>query len=176
MVGDRDRTAAGRASPAVLLRPAEPGDREALLPLLWHAFDWRGEGRLTVQQVRDDPTTSRYLDGWVRPGDVGTVAVDATDRPVGGAWGRLLSGRQAGYGYVADGVPELTVAVLPGSRGRGVGRAVLDAVVAQARLVPVRALSLGVEDGNTVARALYADVGFRPVGRVDDAGTMLLVL
>jgi ribosomal protein S18 acetylase RimI-like enzyme len=53
----------------------------------------------------------------------------------------------------------------PSARGRGIGRALLDAVVAWARgQDPGRAIKLGVTDGNNAARALYESYGFRDNG------------
>lgn len=51
-----------------------------------------------------------------------------------------------------------------GERGRGVGRALVHAVVAFARAQGYRRVSLetGATDEFLAARALYASVGFRP--------------
>ena len=75
---------------------------------------------------------------------------------------RQLTADDPGYGYVADGVPELGIAVLAGWRRRGVGRALIRALVADARIRGVRAVSLSVERANHAAH-LYADEGFSVV-------------
>jgi GNAT superfamily N-acetyltransferase len=72
-------------------------------------------------------------------------------------------------------VPELALAVTPARRGRGVGRTLLRALVAEARDQGHQALSLNVEDGNR-ARALYDQLGFVPVGREDASDVLLLRL
>ena len=62
-----------------------------------------------------------------------------------------------------------------GSRGRGVGTALLAAAVEEAWRRGLPALSLSVEDGNP-ARRLYERCGFTVVGRSGDSDTMLLDL
>jgi ribosomal protein S18 acetylase RimI-like enzyme len=50
---------------------------------------------------------------------------------------------------------------VPARRGRGLGRAALEAVESAARELGVRALHLEVERENASAQALYRDRGFR---------------
>ena len=55
--------------------------------------------------------------------------------------------------------------VAPEARGRGVGRALMQALIAHARtLAGLERLTLGVEAGNAAARALYHAVGFVTYG------------
>lgn len=79
------------------------------------------------------------------------LAEDATTGVrVGARWARPPPADHPGYGYVAPDVPELTLGVLPAHRRRGVGGALLDAVVAAGRERGLARLSLSVEDGNGV--------------------------
>ena len=96
----------------------------------------------------------KYLDGWDRPGDTGVVAVDETGRPLGAAGHRLFPAEAPGYGFVAPDVPEVSIGVAADARGRGVGGALLDALIAVAREQGYRALSLSVDRQNP-ARRLY---------------------
>jgi ribosomal protein S18 acetylase RimI-like enzyme len=55
--------------------------------------------------------------------------------------------------------------VAPEARGRSVGRALMDALIAHARTLDgVERLTLGVEAGNQAARALYHSLGFVTYG------------
>ena len=55
--------------------------------------------------------------------------------------------------------------VAPEARGRGVGRALMQALIAHARTLDgLERLTLGVEGGNAAARALYHAVGFVTYG------------
>jgi ribosomal protein S18 acetylase RimI-like enzyme len=53
----------------------------------------------------------------------------------------------------------------PGFRGAGVGRALVDAVIAQARAAGKRRVVLHVVTGNDAAVGLYQRAGFVPTGR-----------
>ena len=53
--------------------------------------------------------------------------------------------------------------VAPETRGRGVGRQLVDALIAHARTQPVEELVLAVIIGNTAARRLYEATGFQPL-------------
>ena len=55
------------------------------------------------------------------------------------------------------------LAVLPGHRGRGIGRALLAAAEAHARELGCCKLTLEVQDDNAPARRLYEHFGFRDV-------------
>lgn len=60
--------------------------------------------------------------------------------------------------------------VAPGARGRGLGRALLDAVVARARAVEgLERLTLSVNDHNAGVRRLYEEAGFVCWGLEPDA-------
>lgn len=52
------------------------------------------------------------------------------------------------------------VAVVPAARGRGVGRALLEQVLADATAAGATAVSLEVREDNAPARKLYASLGF----------------
>ncbi|WP_048552723.1 GNAT family N-acetyltransferase [Nostocoides japonicum] len=55
--------------------------------------------------------------------------------------------------------------VHPSHRGTGAGRALVDAVVAEARARGLSRLLLDVADENSAARSLYERAGFVPTGR-----------
>ena len=58
----------------------------------------------------------------------------------------------------------LTLAVAPAARARGLGRALLQAAIGQARALGAQSLFLEVGADNPQALALYAGLGFTKVG------------
>ncbi len=157
------------------IRPASPADLPFLEAMLVEAACWRpGTASAPARHVLAEPAVARYLEGWGRSGDTGLVA-EAGGSAVGAAWFRVFEADDAGYGFVAADVPELTIAVTAGARGQGVGTFLLDALVAEARAGGFRALSLSVEEDNPALR-LYEHAGFVRAGRVGGAWTMLLEL
>jgi GNAT superfamily N-acetyltransferase len=160
------------------IRPATASEHDvrALRDALYEAATWRGgDDRPAPAVLLREPSSARYLAGWPRAGDVGVVAEDGSGRALGAAWYRLFSAHDRGYGFVDEATPELAIGVRPDARGRGVGTALLEALIAHARQAGVGALSLSVEEGNPATR-LYERLGFVRVGRTGSAWTMLLEL
>lgn len=167
-----ERPPSGQDPHAVALRPVEPADAFLLRTATWLNANWAGE-RLSFRDVDAEPTLRHYAELRPRRGDFGWVA-HLRGVPVGVAWCLVLPGSDPGYGFVADGVPELSICVLPGYRGRGVGVRLLAAALEEAERRCVSRLSLSVEQGNP-AIALYRRTGFAPAPGVPE-GTMVISL
>ena len=158
----------------ISIRPAVAADEPFLRTVLAAAADWRpGSVVRSGDEVMEDPAIVHYLAGWPRPSDVGFVA-DDDGAAVGAVWWRYSDGDTHGYGVVADDVPELTIGVVADRRGEGVGRLLLDTLVAEARRRGIARISLSVEADNP-AKHLYDAAGFVAVSGHADAPTMVLV-
>lgn len=145
------------------IRPATAGDGDFLADMLVEAVNWSPEWkRQSRRRVLSAPATARYIAGWPRETDLGVVA-EAGGEPAGAAWLRFFPASDPGYGFVAAGVPELTIGVAAPWRGRGAGRALLRAVAGQARSAGIARISLSVERRN-FARGLYESEGYRVTG------------
>ena len=149
-------------------RRAEIKDFAFLATMLGEAAVWRPDKRTpTGDEVLADPRYAMYLVGWPRQGDFGLIAEQG--EPLGAAWYRMYSEASHGYGFIAEDIPELSIAVIAPRRHEGIGRRLLvgliDASVAQG----YGALSLSVNTANP-ARHLYESVGFRTVSRVRKKG------
>jgi GNAT superfamily N-acetyltransferase len=141
------------------IRDARAGDGEFLADMLVEAVNWSAEWkRVSRRRVLSRPATGHYITGWPRDGDLGVVA-EAGGSPVGAAWLRFLPADDPGYGFTAADVPELTIGVMAGWRGRGVGRSLLRAVAERAAAAGIRRISLSVERKNP-ARGLYLSEGY----------------
>lgn len=60
----------------------------------------------------------------------------------------------------------MTVGVLPGARGRGIGRLLVEDLLAAARRAGARRVFLEVRVSNDVAIGLYTRLGFARIGRI----------
>lgn len=134
-------------------------DRDFLVTMLRLALGWR-----LVPPADGSPlpvaVPARVFDDLGRAGDGGVVATCAGE-PAGACWYRLVPGGAAGASPAAD-APELTVAVLPEHRARGVGGELLDRAIEQAAAAGFAALGLTVEVDNP-ARGMYERRGFEVV-------------
>lgn len=125
--------------------------------------NWTGEERVDTAGVAADPGLAHYTQLRPQRGDFGLVA-QVSGSVVGVVWLLFLDSSDPGFGYIADGVPELSVCVWPGYRGVGIGRLLIGAAFLEAREREIRRISLSVEDGNTAKRH------YRSVGFVDASG------
>ena len=71
---------------------------------------------------------------------------------------------------VYRGVAELTVAVTESARGRGVGRALLEALIAESERNGIWTLQASIFPENTASVKLHLRCGFREVGRRERIG------
>jgi L-amino acid N-acyltransferase YncA len=87
------------------------------------------------------------------------VAVDRTGRVLGWVACSPVSDRCAYAGVV-----EHSVYVHPDAQGRGVGRALLEALIASTEAAGIWTIQSGIFPENTASLRLHASCGFRPVG------------
>ena len=135
--------------PGVRTRRARPDDEDALAAI--DAATWTPD---VTPAPKPDPPRPFFQPGRVAPADVVVAEVD---------------GVVAGYAGLRNPIPEPThrhvleiggLAVDPVLQRRGVGRALVDAAVAEAAARGVRKVSLRVLGSNGLARRLYARCGF----------------
>lgn len=141
------------------IRPLCPADADAVLAIYqaglatghasfeitapdWSAFD---SARLPAHRYGAIDTVTGELLGWV-------AASAVSARPV----------------YA--GVVEHSVYVDPAARGRGVGRALLDALIASTEAAGIWTIQSGVFPENTASLALHQRAGFRVVGTRERVG------
>ena len=152
-------------------RRAGDADFAFLATMLGEAAVWRpSKPTPTGDQVLADPRYAMYLAGWPRRGDYGLVAEQ--DGPVGAAWYRTYTEAIHGYGFVAEDIPELSIAVRASRRREGIGRRLLMELIRASVAEGHQALSLSVNHENP-ARGLYESVGFVEVERRESASTMI---
>ena len=142
----------------VLCRSARVDDVPFLATMLGEAAVWRPDKRTpTGDEVMADPRYAMYLAGWPRRGDHGLVAEQGG--PVGAAWYRTYTEANHGYGFVAEDVPELSIAVIASRRNQGIGRRLLLGLIDASLAQGYSAMSLSVREENP-ARRLYESAGF----------------
>jgi len=149
-------------------RAWQVADVPFLWDMLYESLHVPVGGSAFPRSVLDEPGIAHYLEGFgERVGDDAHIVVDAAGHRIGAAWCRRFGADDPGYGYVADDVPELGMAVVAERRGEGIGRVLLERLLERNP-----AMSLSVDNENTGAAALYRSVGFVPVHSNDGSTTM----
>ena len=113
-----------------------------------------------------EPPTWEQFDAAKLPGQR-LVAVDAAGRVVGWTAASAVSDL-----CVYTGVVEHSVYVDPAPQGHGVGRLLLDALVASTESAGIWTIQSGIFPENTPSLALHRAAGFREVGRRERVGLM----
>lgn len=157
------------------MRSARPEDIDFLQKALYEAAFWRPGGRRpALAEALAKPELALYVEGFGRQGDFGLIA-EVDHDPVGAAWWRHMRAGEGGYGFVDEATPEVSIAVLEGHRGGGLGAALLEGLMREGHGQGVAQLGLSVERDNP-SIALYERAGFRSVESEGEAVTMVVDL
>jgi len=152
----------------VIIRRGGHLDLPFIRSMLTHAHNWH------VTRFETEIPLSRYVDGWGRRGDTALIAIDGGHR-VGAAWYRLFREAQPGWGFVDEQTPELTVAVVPGRRGQGIGHELLRGLIDRAAADGYVALSAAVPRDHPEEHT-FEVLGFATVDESESTLTMVLTL
>ena len=145
-----------------MIRPARAADAPALAALLNH---WILHTAVTFNPV--PKTENDILDMIAAKAAVGHAFLVAEDT------GQVIG--QASYGQFRSGLGyrtcmEHSISLLPGSHGKGLGRALLAAVEDHARSQGVHQMIAGISGENAAGRAFHARVGYRHLATIPEAG------
>ncbi|SMG20497.1 GNAT family N-acetyltransferase [Paenibacillus aquistagni] len=155
------------------IRPIHDGDLSFLWDTLYESL-YVSEGDTPFpRDIVQDPHLAKYVMDWGRKGDVGFIAMNAEEKPIGSITARFYPEDNKGFGYVAEDVPELGMAILEPYRGAGVGTALLKELFIQLQRQQVKRVSLSVDPGNLAAMSLYQRFGFVEVDQVGTSITMV---
>lgn len=143
----------------VLIRELQSDEYPLLADFLYEAIFVPEGMAAPSREVVNDPALRPYWAHFgAQEGDRSMAAV-VGGQVIGAAWVR----RMRGYGFVAEEVPELSMALRRSWRGRGIGTRLLQALLAHLDTDGVRQVSLSVQRGNRAAWRLYKRSGFRCV-------------
>jgi len=153
-----------------MLRPLAPADLDFLCEMVVETVNWKPGREADLDEVLSDERMRRYINDWGRAGDGGIIA-EIQGKPAGAVWWRYHTAAAPAYGYVADDIPEIAIALAPSARGNGLGRQLIRAAKSELA-ASAKQISLSVEAGN-FARKLYESEGFVVVEQDDNDITMV---
>jgi len=121
-----------------------------------------------------NPEMRRYYEYWGKEGDLGFI-VKRDGEEIGAIWSRLFTQTEPGFGFVAEDVPELGIAIKKGLRGAGIGQQLINHFLKALRARGDQQVSLSVHGDNHAAQ-WYQRMGFRIVAFNGKTMTMVLDL
>jgi phosphinothricin acetyltransferase len=140
------------------VRPMTPADAEAVLAIYQAGLDGG--------QASFETTAPSWADfDATRLPDHRFVAIDPSGAVVGWVAVTAVSSR-----CVYAGVVEHSVYVDPAAQGRGLGRLLMDALIAATEAAGIWTIQSGIFPENTASLALHAACGFRVVGTRERIG------
>ncbi|WP_379138801.1 GNAT family N-acetyltransferase [Paenibacillus sp. sgz500958] len=158
------------------IRPITVQDIPFLWDMLYESiYVPEGQKSATNRDIINQPSISKYVEGWGRKGDMGYIAVNELGHSIGSITLRYFNKDNKGYGYINDETPELGMALRSEYRGRGVGTELLKTLLEQAKTKGIHTISLSVDPNNS-AMKLYKRFGFKEIGMEGTSMTMMVKL
>ncbi len=78
------------------------------------------------REIEDLPELKNYIQHWGEyQDDVGFIALDENNQPVGAVWTRLFNEDDQMWGFVDNDTPEMNISILDSHRGKGLGSRLL---------------------------------------------------
>ena len=153
-----------------LIRNLDPSEYSFLREMFYAALHVREGDPPFPKSIIDTPELAKYIANWGRADDIALVATQV-EQLVGAVWCRLLKAAEKGYGYVDDYTPELSLAIQPGFRNKGLGTQLMEKAFEALKSKGFAQVSLSVDQDNQAVN-LYYRLGFELVEEVGTAFTM----
>ena len=149
------------------------GDAEVMLltEFLYEAIFQRDAQNLLPRTVIQEPSLWVYVDGFGHQKDDHCLVAEVDKKIVGAVWVRCIEG----FGHVSDTIPEFALAVYPQYRGRGIGSALMRAMLIHLQTEGYEKASLAVQKDNYAVK-MYQQVGFEIVDENEEEYIMVCIL
>lgn len=126
--------------------------------------------RPPTENILKEPELMRYYEDWGRKNDHALFALYA-GQVIGACWSRCFPDEAPGYGTVSSNIPELSIALKPEFRGKGVGSQLLEIFLDKLQSA-YDSVSLSVHFANP-AIYLYQRFGFERYHKKVDSVIMI---
>src|SRR5262249_1417700 len=117
----------------VEIRELRPHEYDFLREKLVEAVYVPSDKEPPPYSIFNEPQLAKYVENFGRPGDAAFVLVDNREL-VGAVWARLFDLNEAGYGFVDEKTPELSIAIRAEYRNKGYGTSMLKKLFERLRL------------------------------------------
>lgn len=151
-----------------MIRPLRETEYELLNLFLYEAIFVPAGMEPPPRSILRRPELQVYVSGFgAEPADT-VWAAEEDGQVVGAAWARIMDG----YGQIDSQTPSLAVSLLPEYRSRGIGTALLTALVSAVKEKNFPQISLSVQKENR-AYGLYRRAGFEVIRETEEEYIMV---
>ena len=154
------------------IRKLKAAEADFLKEMLYEAI-FIPEGHEPLpKSILEDESLSKYFINWGK--DVYDIALvaETENNLIGAIWGRLFDEENQGFGFVDAQTPELSMAIKPNFRSKGIGTKLMEAIAVLYKNIGVKQLSLSVDKVNR-ASELYTRLGCQITGETETSWTMV---
>ena len=145
------------------IRPLSETEYPVLADFLYEAIFISEGAAPPPRDIIYKPELQVYImDFGQRKGDI-ALAAEADGNIVGAVWGRIMND----YGHIDDDTPSLAISLYKDYRGKGIGTALMRAIIAAYAEKGCKRLSLAVQKANYAVK-MYEKVGFKTVFENDE--------
>ena len=153
----------------IALKNNVPNINAVLEDFLFYAIYVPPGERPPNRDIIKQPDLASYINDWGSSDDTAVFALD-DGTVVGACWSRCFPESSPGYGFIQPDIPELSIAVSPAYRGKGIGSQLIAALLNHLKN-RYSAVSLSVSRENP-AKRLYKRFGFEVVAESPDSLVM----
>jgi ribosomal protein S18 acetylase RimI-like enzyme len=136
------------------IREIKPTEYSFLNEMLYQAIFVADKKIVLAREIIEQPDLIKYIQDFGKTGDFCLVA-EQYGKLLGAIWIRFIKG----YGFVDNETPELSIAVLNGHRGNGIGKQLLTVMIDKLKDRQLKRVSLSVDREN-FAYGFYKKHGF----------------
>jgi L-amino acid N-acyltransferase len=147
-----------KATRTVSVRPATHDDLRAIVGI----YNWAVNQ--TFATIDSEPLDTEEAAAWWEAHGKRSVLLVATDESGVIGWARLFPWKQRGFDVVED-----LVYVDPVHQGRGIGKALLNELIKEARGLGYRTIVATIATDNRSGLQLHTTAGFEAVGTIRNA-------
>lgn len=126
------------------------------------------------REIIYQPELSVYVENFGQPDDVCLVA-ESRGQILGAVWTRILAGEVKGYGNIDSHTPEFAISVKKKFRRQGIGKKLMQEMLALLVQKGYEKVSLSVNKDNYAYR-MYRELGFQILSEQDEDYLMVLEL
>lgn len=123
-------------------------------------FQPEGSTQLPIEVIWQ-PELAVYIQNFGLPSDICLVA-ESEGKLLGAVWTRILTGEIRGYGNVDTSTPEFAISVLKEFRRQGIGKRLMEEMIAVLKERGYDKASLSVDKENYAYR-MYESLGFKVI-------------